>query len=743
MNIKHLWEHFAAVFGTRNVLPIAQPQPNQVFTKPGLELSAGKIPTIFTESGAICGFKNWQEGRTKASQIAKWMHNDNYGFGIRLGYPLHIENSIHAICIDVDSNSYNDQQVIADLLVEIFGQLPAIRSRKGNQRRAYIIGVEMPEGEALAKRIFRLPGGTDAKPVAIEILARGQQVACVGKHPSGHYYEWLNDHADSLTAAPALPDPVEFCMTAAEFQHFLHAITERLTVIDSFTAKLKGAKQHGANDVEPDAVALYLDEKGFTIGFGTEGRRFIKSPFTDYSAEQGKEGDTSVMYALPGTGGETEGMFISLHASDAHRTQEEWLQAIGFTADQFSELEQEESQSSADDFEDISGDSPESENDFNIDDHRYHGGYGQPGRYVVENLIPAGVSVVYGKSGSFKSYFILSVLARIACQTNHWAGRRVAGGAVIYVAAEGYGSIEPRLGAWCDKYNDGLPLPDFFILPQAVDLSKPEKVKGMVRYIRRVELATGQKVKAVVFDTLSQCMTGGDENSAADVSKFMAGMIKVQYATDAALIVVHHEGKDAAAGARGSSAVIANVDAVIRVQRFGNGANLIVDKQRSGAVAAIAGYKCDPVKLPEEVIAAYQGGENAYTSFNGEVYEGISGVADTERVFEDIPLPEWTIGEVTKEKAKTTLTPVQLAVLETIKENGGKMPRRELVNQWKDHHLNYSAEGKYKNLIPGTLKALEAKGTLKMRGKDIVLDWETLDVFDDLSGVGKGKTDKI
>ncbi|MCS5452518.1 AAA family ATPase [Enterobacter huaxiensis] len=733
MDIMYLWDHFVSAFGTRNVLPIAQPKPNQKFAKPGFAVSAGKVPTIFNGAGEICGFAKWQNGRATASQIAKWRTDHNYGFGLRLGYPRGDECAIHFIGIDADTNSVKHQQIIAELLIEYFGSLPAVRSRKGSNRRAYLIGVEVPEGEAIPKRIFSLPGGTKEKPVSIEILGRGQQLACVGLHPSGEKYEWLTDHADSFTASPALPEPEQFSLSWEDFNAFLAEIANRLPVTDYFTAKLHDRKNANNSDFEVDAVAQYLDEKDFTIGYGNEGRRFIKSPFNDYSAPQGGEGDTSVMYALPGTGGETEGMFISKHASDAGRTQEEWLQAIGYTADQFSEVIQEESPENENDSNELENDSNESQDLPDVTEHQYKGGYGQPGRYVVENLIPQGVSVVYGKSGSFKSYFILSVLARLACKTNHWAGRRVSGGAVIYVAAEGYGSIEPRLGAWCDKYNGGLPIPDFYILPQAVDLSKDKKVKNMIRYIRQVEAASGAPVKAIVFDTLSQCMTDGDENSAADVSKFMAGMIRVQYATNAAVVVVHHEGKDAAAGARGSSAVIANVDAVIRVQRFADGANIVVDKQRSGATAAISGYKCNPVRLPEAVIASYSGAANGYTSYNGATYPGISGIADTERVFEDIPLPEWTIGEVSKEKAKTTLTPIQRAVIESIQEQGGTIGRKELVALWKDHPENYSPEGKYKNLIPNTLKALAGKNLLQLNDKMVVLEYETLDIFDDIS----------
>ncbi|CAK8736451.1 hypothetical protein SODG_000164 [Sodalis praecaptivus] len=338
----------------------------------------------------------------------------------------------------------------------------------------------------------------------------------------------------------------------------------------------------------------------------------------------------------------------------------------------------------AEDFEDLGAVEPEEVKPPRSFPHT--GGYGKPGRFLVEGLIPEGSTNVYGASSSFKSYFVISLLCRIAMKNHRWGGRNLKGGAVLYVAAEGGGSVMGRVGAWADKYNNGQPVPLFYTLPLAVDLSVPTNIKAMITEIKRISQATGEPVRIVAIDTLSQSMMQGEENNAGDMAKFIAGATKIYQETGASALIVHHSGKDARKGMRGSSAGFANVDAVIRVERIGEAVNLVNEKQRTGPAQPTRGYNVPAVPLPDEVIAANEAFDEEYTSTEGDVYDPVQ--LTTERVFEDVPLAEIVEGfeedNDSEDDAGAKGSCDESWVWEKLEASGGGVNRSVLRELWKD-----------------------------------------------------------
>ncbi|EDQ9011077.1 AAA family ATPase [Salmonella enterica] len=338
---------------------------------------------------------------------------------------------------------------------------------------------------------------------------------------------------------------------------------------------------------------------------------------------------------------------------------------------------QRNSVASVDDFEELPPEKPEPPKS-----RPHTGGYGKPGKFVIEGMVPHGVTMLYGASSSFKSYGVISMLCRVATKTHRWGGRNIKGGAVLYVAAEGGSSVMPRVGAWADKYNDGKPLDLFYTLPLAVDLSVPANVNAMVKEIKRIAHHTGEPVRVVAVDTLSQSMMQGEENSASDVAKFMAGATRVFTETGAAVIIVHHSGKDSSKGMRGSSAAFANADAVIRVERIDDAVNLINEKQRTGPAQPTRGYMVPTVQLPDDVITANEAYDDEYTSTEGDVYDPVR--LTTERVFEDVPLAEITLLLADKGDFDAKGSSDESWVWEKLEASGGSINRSALRELWKD-----------------------------------------------------------
>ena len=73
---------------------------------------------------------------------------------------------------------------------------------------------------------------------------------------------------------------------------------------------------------------------------------------------------------------------------------------------------------------------------------------GPPMDWIVRGVLPrAELAVVYGESGSGKSFFALDLLAAV-CRGIDWRARKVARGPCVYVCAEGAGGFKARLRAY-------------------------------------------------------------------------------------------------------------------------------------------------------------------------------------------------------------------------------------------------------------------------------------------------------
>ena len=179
--------------------------------------------------------------------------------------------------------------------------------------------------------------------------------------------------------------------------------------------------------------------------------------------------------------------------------------------------------------------------------------------WLIDGLMPAsGLSVLYGPSGSFKSFLALDWALCVATGLP-WFGHTVEPRWVVYVAAEGRAGLKARTWAWWDAR--GRPdLSRIRWLPEAVNL----RDHGQVDRARRTLASLPERPGLLVVDTMARTMPGGDENAAKDVGQFVASVDGLR-AEDAAL-VVHHTGKDGD-DERGSSALRGAADLMAKVER--------------------------------------------------------------------------------------------------------------------------------------------------------------------------------
>ena len=198
---------------------------------------------------------------------------------------------------------------------------------------------------------------------------------------------------------------------------------------------------------------------------------------------------------------------------------------------------------------------------------------------LVEGLITIGSTVVvYGDSNSGKTFWALSVAASIAMGTTCY-GRKTDPGLVVYLASESPTSIRSRVQAIKKHYSDNLE--NLVIVQAPVNFYQGDgDANDVIDLVRKIEEIKGQSVRLIIPDTLARISAGANENSGEDMGPVMSRFDVVAAATKACIMIIHHNGKDAAKGSRGWSGIRAHIDTEIEVTEKDGVRSVTVTKQR-------------------------------------------------------------------------------------------------------------------------------------------------------------------
>lgn len=225
----------------------------------------------------------------------------------------------------------------------------------------------------------------------------------------------------------------------------------------------------------------------------------------------------------------------------------------------------------------------------------------QPDRLVRKLLGRSTLAVIYGPPACGKTFLVTDLGLHIALGWP-WFGRSVTSGSVLYVAGEGVAGISNRLAGFKAKHGVRQDVP-FVVVPVAVNLgpNRENDTRRVIESAAEVEVRTGKAVQLIVIDTLARCMVGGDENSAQDMGQFVAACDHIRVGTGATVLIVHHVGKSAQAGARGSSSLLAAVDTAIEVKLGeGDGRVACVHKQKDGQAGIEIGFALEVVQIDQD-----------------------------------------------------------------------------------------------------------------------------------------------
>ncbi len=187
-----------------------------------------------------------------------------------------------------------------------------------------------------------------------------------------------------------------------------------------------------------------------------------------------------------------------------------------------------------------------------------------PPSWLVADLIPANaVGMLYGPTGTFKTFLALIISLAIAVVKQLW-GKTTAQGAVAYCAGEApVGIARVRIPALMQHYK--VPEPDdvpLALVPAVPLVSTPAEVEALTAALK----ATGLRFALIVIDTVARALGGLDENSAKDAGLLLAAAERLRDTFNCSVLLIHHTGKDESRGARGSSALLAGVDFAYEVK---------------------------------------------------------------------------------------------------------------------------------------------------------------------------------
>ena len=224
----------------------------------------------------------------------------------------------------------------------------------------------------------------------------------------------------------------------------------------------------------------------------------------------------------------------------------------------------------------------------------------EPVEWLIDKVLVAGsFSALYGPPGSFKSFMALDIAEAIATG-RQWMGREVSKpGAVLYLAGEGFGGVGARIKAikLHHQTEDGAPI---YVVRHQLNLrSSAEDFNALMLAVVQLVEETGVEFKLAIVDTLARAFGGGNENDSGEMMGFVVSMGKIQEFLNCALMVLHHSGKNAALGMRGSSSLLGAVDSELELLRFEDQMKgiLTITKQKDGEQGTRFGFEMVEVEI--------------------------------------------------------------------------------------------------------------------------------------------------
>lgn len=523
------WSHFSKTLGlTADLLPVVS-NPTATISPMSKMKGLGKTPSKYNMHRQVAGITDWTSKQATEKDIENWSKENDYGICLQT-------RSVRGL--DVDIADPDIAEVVAAFIGKHF-QLPRReRSNSGKFLLAFRLDGEM------AKRVIKTQTGI------IEFLATGQQFIAVGRHPDGARYEWVGGLPDSIPTVRADAFEKLWCDLEKQFGVAPSAKSESPTKAKTLAAAISN-----------DPTAQFLLDNGWVRSTEKDMRLHITCPFEDEHTSDGVESSTT--YFPANTGGYAQGHFACLHAHCEHRTDADFKNQLGLSTSVLSAFDDltEQNEKPTEEAEVTAELEQPKKKRFSIVQASDFSA-GAPPKWLIRDALPHGVvGVIYGDSGSGKTFLALDMMVHMALGAS-WCGLRTTPGKTVYICAEGAGGFRKRLKAQLLQH--GASSFDIGVMADTPDFMVVQDIKDIVHSVREYG-----KPAVIIVDTLAQVING-NENAGEDMGKVLSHCRVLAQHTGAMVILIHHSGKDAAKGARGHSSLRANAEAEVEVVRDGD-----------------------------------------------------------------------------------------------------------------------------------------------------------------------------
>lgn len=205
------------------------------------------------------------------------------------------------------------------------------------------------------------------------------------------------------------------------------------------------------------------------------------------------------------------------------------------------------------------------------------------------------VSVLFGESGSRKTWLALDLALSVASGTPFLGKFETKRQKVYYIISEGADDFEYRAWAWSKVRSVELPTEEWFVYrPGVYDFSQDNVVEAVLADVNERLGGAG----LLVIDTLSKNYPADTDKNEV-MAKFVTQCELLREATGATIVPIHHTGWSNTDRERGGRCLRDGVDTSIGVELEGEVSVVKCKKQKLGQAFEPISVRFDLVRLPE------------------------------------------------------------------------------------------------------------------------------------------------
>lgn len=191
----------------------------------------------------------------------------------------------------------------------------------------------------------------------------------------------------------------------------------------------------------------------------------------------------------------------------------------------------------------------------------------RPSEWLLKDYIPAGPSLceLFSPSGLGKTFLVIDLFLTMASGLLNWHGISCRKARCLYMCAEGYSAVIPRIQCWLEQHNiSDVRDVDFWIENGSISIDDSNSVLMLQTTLDR--RFREKKPDIIAIDTMNLFMNG-DENATQNATVFIKTLKAISLQNNCTILLIHHSGIADESRSRGSSVFKGSLDTELRLSR--------------------------------------------------------------------------------------------------------------------------------------------------------------------------------